>query len=711
MGKQNPQSIESYLQSEDVQERIRHSMLRNRSDVSVPISEAASLFGFGINQLRKWEDRGLLNPGREGKHRRYSLNDLDKLAIIHELIQAKFSSGSIPHDIDRIWNTISSSNDLSPRIAGRLANGARSPESEAGALYINQRIERAKNEELSRFYASFVMRILLQIICEEITGQGQTDVGLILPLRASMGTINDLNGVDDLPEVGECLVGWLAPNGPAHTFFTLSPSFQHPEQYRMYRLHELAENASQDVDVPANKTLLVVNWQQNSLHLNSVVVRTIERLLAPLYEEAEFTRVCFDQGMRDMFDPAEHYADFMLNGLADMIIRLGNSAGQHWRFCCILLPDDTMLPLQRRSLVVRAQSKNSPHKVGVSFVSPVDTTLSISLRAYQSGQTIYRPEICEEDKAIALRELEKPGSVIALPTGDTGGVPAAILYVASDQPHAFDLDSQRALRIVAGAVEEQLHIYNARQRTMENLPNMLSNPEYVDTFFKERKILSENDFVRDIEAILRNVQVQMGQKDLFPSATLLPGEGITIIPIDIDKQSQLASRFGDQFTRNLSKIVGSRLNDQLLRILTETVDYQLYHIWTDRFYLVVKGLDLEESRRHAERIRRRMKDSYEVSWLLPFDEKLINLALATTQVVPITVRVGALYYLYKKLRELLGRYAPINAVGNVRALIGRDIDQVLEKGRMQGGDVVMAWNPDPDPEKKGYIRWPPNASI
>ncbi len=724
MGKQSPQSIENYLQREEVQERIRESILRNRSHLTVPISGAVNLFGFGVNQLRKWEEKGLLNPKREGTHRQYSLQDLDKLAIIHELVAAKFSPSTIPPDIDSIWNSISLSEDQRYWITQGILKGATSREIESKHLHINQRIESARKELFWRYYTSFVLRISLQLICEDMPDSDRSAVGLVLPLNANAATISTLSGLDDLPKVGKSLVGWLAQSGSFQTLFTTAPSLEHTGRYRIYRLRGMEQGTPLEEDLSTDNTLLIVDWHENPLTLSSVVVKTIRCLLSPLYEEAELSCVCFDQGMRDALDPEtdldSNYPDYILNGLADMVIRLGNIGGERWCFCCVLLPDETTLPMQERSLVVRAQSKNAPHKIGKSIVSPNETTLSISLRAYQSGQIIYRPQICEEDLAIALRELEKPGSVIALPTGGKGGAPAAILYVVSDQPNAFNLDNQRVLRLLGTAVEELLDIYHARQKTRENLSNAITNPEYVDAFFEKRKILSENDFVKGIEAILREVQSRMEDRekeintvgnineDPRVQTESLPGEGISIISIDIDKQSQLASRFGDQFTRNLSKVVGSRLNEQLLRILTETVDYQLYHIWTDRFYLIVKGLDLEETRKHAERIRRRLKDSYEVSVILPWDEETKNPSPEKMQVVSLSVRVGVSHYLYRKLENLLDRYATTkSAVGNVRALISRDIDSALDKGRIFGGDVVISWNPDP--QNRGYIRWSPNA--
>ena len=729
MGRQSPQSIESYLQREDVQQRILESFLHNRTHLTVPIGGAVHLFGFGENRLRKWEEKGLLNPKKENNHRYYSLYDLDKLAILKELVSAGFSPGTIPSDIDKIWNALTPSGDEQNWITQSASSEPAGQPLESSPLCIDQRIEGARKELFWRYYTSFVMRISLQLIREDLVNPRRPGVGLVLPLHPNLAAVGALNSVSDLSMVGASLVGWLAQSGSSQTLFTTAPSFQHPERYRIYRLSDVGQGSLTEKDKIADWTLLIVDSLEYPLNLNSLTAKAIQRLLTPLYQEAGLSRTCFDQGMRDELDPGtdldSNYPDYILDGLAEMVVRLGYLAGEQWRFCCILLPDDTTLPLQQRSLIVRAQSKNAPHKIGKSRVLPDETTLSLSLRAYQSGQTIYRPELCEEDKVIALRELEElgSGSAIALPTGGKSGAPAAILYAVSDRPDAFSLDSQRVLRLLGIAIEETIDRYNARQKSKESLSTAISSPEYIDTFFEKRRILSENDFVTDIEDLLRNIQSVMmdveksagainhvGQ-DMPMMMEALPGEGVSIISVDIDKQSQLASRFGDQFTRNLSKVVGSFLSDQLRRILTEAIDYQLYHIWTDRFYLVIKGLGLEEARKHGERIRRQLKDSYEVSVILPWQEETISPRLENKQEVELSVRVGISHYLYSKLEDLLQRYAAsANAVGNVRALICRDIDIALNKGRMQGGDVVMAWSPNVDKDKQGFLRWSPSVT-
>src|SRR5579884_687854 len=104
----NVDSIRRHLQDKEVQERVLRRMREARSRATVTISRAASLFGFSESQLREWEKRRLLQADRtlqpqDGRgHRQYSPEDLDKLALIRELLDQNYSPGEIPSYIDDI---------------------------------------------------------------------------------------------------------------------------------------------------------------------------------------------------------------------------------------------------------------------------------------------------------------------------------------------------------------------------------------------------------------------------------------------------------------------------------------------------------------------------------------------------------------------------------------------------------------------------------
>ena len=65
------------------------------------ISVAADLVGTGVQNLRVYERRGLLDPDRtEGGTRRYSENDLDRLRRIAELLEAGLNLAGIAMVLD-----------------------------------------------------------------------------------------------------------------------------------------------------------------------------------------------------------------------------------------------------------------------------------------------------------------------------------------------------------------------------------------------------------------------------------------------------------------------------------------------------------------------------------------------------------------------------------------------------------------------------------
>ena len=65
------------------------------------ISVAAELVGMGVQNLRLYEARGLLAPGRtDGGTRRYSADDLDRLRRIGELLGAGLNLAGISMVLD-----------------------------------------------------------------------------------------------------------------------------------------------------------------------------------------------------------------------------------------------------------------------------------------------------------------------------------------------------------------------------------------------------------------------------------------------------------------------------------------------------------------------------------------------------------------------------------------------------------------------------------
>jgi GGDEF domain-containing protein len=711
MYEHNPQMIRTYLQNEDVQERIRQNIQRGRLEATVTIGRAARLFGFTENQLRDWEDRGLLKPFRTTSQRQYPPAELEKLAIIKELIdKGGFTPGSIPSDVHNIWSRIASE---------QKDQLSRDRSSEVDYLPINLRIENVRAELFWRFYASRALRLSLMLICDELPN---SSAGLVLPLQRDPA--ESIDSVKDLAKLGPSLVGWLSKTRSSHTLFTFVPSFQYSTDYSLLPLTSIEDDRL--LEQPEDKTLIVLDRLDKrfnkTLSLTPEKVATIRLLLAPLYENARTMHSFFSAGMRDELDPAPNLdgsttPDVILNGLANMVIRLGGSTNKgvdRWRFCCILLPKDLSLPLQQHTLVVRAQSKLSPHKIGGTTVSPDKFISALSLRAYQSGDLIYRPQITDSDTSIAFHQVEGPiRSALAVPIGWENGSVVGVLYVVSNELKAFSESYQRVLRLICRMIEEAILTYRVRQQVVARLTNALERPRSVDPLFED--FLSENDFLHDVDNLLNELKPQSGEwNELRYEVVPLEvrkkryreqqatGEVVSFIAVDVDNQSSLAVKYGDQVARNLSKEVGSRIKGQQI-FSTNPEHRRLYHIYADRFYLLLRGMVLDEARNKAEQLRVALQGVYRVEVRRFYTERLM-LPEGMLEIPNVTVRLGVAAYPFKKLQELLQRSIAETDVADVRAQIMRDLDEILNVGHQEGGNVITSW----DIESWGYINWHPN---
>lgn len=702
-------SLLDYLQREDVRERIRQNIQRGRSEVTVTIGRAADLFHFSENQLRDWEERGLLTPQRSTKQRIYSITELDKLAIIRELINGGYSPGEILTYADSVWSSIPSSDGQQ-----KQAEQLKTEKDEIEVLPINVRIENARAELFWRYYASCALRLSLMLICDELPGM---PAGLVLPLLPSLAA-SPARCVEDLPKVGESLVGWLSKSRSSHTLLTAMPSFEYTSDYRLLPLQVMKEDAP-DEGTPKDRTLILLDRRARPLTLTRPLVETILGLLAPLYENAQNLRSYFGPSMGDELDPAPNLdnstsLDLILDGLAEMVIRLGGStySGQDRKpFCCILLPKDPLLPLQQHTLFVRAQSQFSPHKIGGTTVSPDKSVSSLSLRAYQSGHVIYRPLVLDTDTSISHHSVEGPvRSAIAVPIGWENGSAVAVLYIVSYETDAFSESYQRVLRLVGRMIEEIILTYRVRQQVAVRLTNVIDRPRSVDPLFED--FFSENDFVRDVEKLLSALKAQLGEwKEPRREVVSLEekkrryreweatGEVVSFIAVDINNQSSLAIKYGDQVTRNLSREMGLRILMQQ-RFSTNPEHHKIYHIYADRFYLILKGVSLDEARSRARKLKDVLDGDYHVEARRISAERLM-LPEGKLELSNVTVRLGIASYPYEKLKEMLQRFSFKTAEAAVRAEIMRNIDELLNLGHQEGGNVIISW----DTDSWGYIRW------
>lgn len=703
MDERNLQRIAKHLKDEAAQRRVHHNIQRGRNEVTVSIGGASRLFGFSESQLRDWEKMGLIKPirpkeGTESKQitgqRRYSFVELDKLAIIRELLdEAHLTPGAIPSNIDEIWFALASPLHATSRIfedeaAYQTSSAISQPQADD---HINKRIMIDYRDLLNwRFYATRVLWLSLQLVYEDVPG---FYAGLVLPAH-------DYNPDDasrdpaNLQAVGEALIGWLGQTRSFFTFLTSSPVFEYPSDYIVQPLcpPELRMRLPHS---PAHRTLIVVQRDEaKHIRRSEKAVRTVLRLLEPLYEEQQNWHHYMGEGMQDQIAPGMDFTpkltDAILTGLANMTIRLGGKTfdGQNrWQDCCIFLPNNMLLPLQQRSLIVRAKSKNARHIVGVTSAAPERHVTSLSLRAYQSSHIIYRPELAREDILALHREIEGPiQSNIAVPIGGETGYPLGVLYVTSYDRDAFDEEDQRILRVIAKIIEELLQLYNIRQHISETVADLLEDPGVIDPLFKD--FASENDFIRDLAEVLTTIKDHVERRQELTTPTELDGsvKEISFIAIDIDSNVQelIANSYGDRTLYHLNKAIGLRIHDLLPALFSNHLNCTLYHIYGGIYCLFLHGFTLERTKSNAERLRKALEGSIAV--------KQSDLPGGTLTLPDISVHLGVTWYPYHKLAEFLDP-RHMRSVTDVRSTLYHSLDFALKLGTDTGGNIIYAWDP------------------
>jgi GGDEF domain-containing protein len=241
-----------------------------------------------------------------------------------------------------------------------------------------------------------------------------------------------------------------------------------------------------------------------------------------------------------------------------------------------------------------------------------------------------------------------------------------------------------------------LATYQTRRQVTGRLAHVITNPGLVDGSFRD--FLSEDDFINDLEELLTSIHAQ----DMTEQQA---EEAVSFIVIDIDNQSSLATRLGDRVARNLSREVGSRILGQL-RTYPEPELRRLYHVSADRYYLFLKGISLEEARNRTGNLYKVLVGDYRI------DARNVAISRLTPkerllEIPNVTVRLGVPSYKYSKLKEVLGRYPAETTVAEVRAVIMQNLDETLNLGQREGGNVIISW----DPVIWGYRRWSPIESV
>ncbi|HLZ61562.1 MAG TPA: toll/interleukin-1 receptor domain-containing protein, partial [Ktedonosporobacter sp.] len=170
-----------------------------------------------------------------------------------------------------------------------------------------------------RHYASRSLLLALRLLCEDIN---DAYAGLILPAQNS--SISDSETHQDLSTIPRALVGWLERIRSFSLFLKPESAFEFPNNYTVLPLRRLL---SDDADFSKDRTLLVVERQRVRLQIDKRAIRVVYRLLRPLYEDQQNWRTYFGNDVRDLVYPGIDFtpkvSDVVLNGLADMVVRLG----------------------------------------------------------------------------------------------------------------------------------------------------------------------------------------------------------------------------------------------------------------------------------------------------------------------------------------------------------------------------------------------------
>jgi len=247
-------------------------------------------------------------------------------------------------------------------------------------------------------------------------------------------------------------------------------------------------------------------------------------------------------------------------------------------------------------------------------------------------------------------------------------------------------DDLRVLHIISRMLEELLMASAARNQRLVKRQTLLEHPAIVDNTFEGFAV--EADFIAEIDHLLARIQQKGCQEN----------EEISILAVDIDNQSRVAMKYGNRIARNLSQQVGLRIKANM-NIST----FKLFHLSADRYYILLEGVALQESRALAKQLHEILGvGNYPIQPLSASSGKARPSATSMLELSDVTVHMAVSAYTCEKLDELLQRYPPQTATIYVRTLILASMDTKLERGKLEGGNCIVSW----DRETWGHIVLP-----
>lgn len=716
MNQHNQRGIREYLRQGEVQARIWKHIRDARERATVTISRAAQLSGFSESQLRDWEKRGLLQterpvstPEKRGStgpgHRQYSPAELEKLAVMWELIEhGGYAASEIASDVDKVWSEVAAEYGPTEPDSSGTYQEAYASKHEEEQLSINERAKRTEEREFWRYFVSQSLRISLELICEDIP---ETVAGLVLPLEdRKLARQFDIHPFDSgrinsehLSRVGLSLIGWLSKDRSFHSFLADTPRFEFPSDFRLLTLRSvrrewvsISEEPSAAEQVLDNVFIVVQREAKLSL-LSQALVETVQRVLKLVYAHVSEWKRSFDYGRHDWFYQAHDMAGIsvaqeytIFTRLIDRVIELGGLTPEgknRWSFALLYVPRDPGLPVQQQSLVVRTQTKDSPYMPGVTTIESTRIE-NLGLKAFLSGHLCSLARILPNEymriyhsSIYALEESTR--SAIALPLVNGDGVSMGAFYVASNIFDAFPVEDQRVLRVIGRMFEELLLTANMRRQVVGRLADFIAVPSMVDATF--RGFDSETDFVVALDALLQKV----GDNRMEGSEE----KECSLMSVDIDGHSLIAARYGNRVARDLSQQVGRRIQEEL-RLGERFAASRLFHVGADKYYLLLEGVSLRSARRLAWQLKDLLNGEYllEPAYTAPGRPILRETML---EIPRVSVHLGISSYPLEKFESLLRRYNQY-AVINTRNLLMVNIELIAARGHNEGGDCITSWS-------------------
>ena len=741
--------IHAVFRDPETRRSLNQTLATAREKLTTSIGDVADLAGITPAQARYAEAINILNPNRRNQanvraHRRYSLNELNRLIITGELLKHNFSMSDIKefltHEDAAIQDLIEESKQLDLPTRLRLAEEA----------YLQRML---------------TPRLLYLAQCLLLGDIFSGAYALFLPMVTRPSALPTIQSVNDLSGLGPSLVGWHSRSRPYCVLYMNEPTTDNPSRYEIRSIDTLCgitpttanegeltgayliieKEFAQILDhQPTRPSRIEKETGETPANPTLVARRILQFFQQDNVSEQHFFGQDYAGASDGMIYSSPEFmshltGDTLLTKVAELIVRLGTvnarTARQFWTFCSILLPEETTmeLPVAQQSLVVVAQSKNSPHRVGITRLAP-GAQEGIALRAANSGHAIIRRNIQENDTTIAYNDVESSpdtiGNALAMPILDSDARPLAVIYVranlqstshvtrppavsaplrdtsmiktandklATDSGHpapatVFDVNDQLLLRMLSHMVGDFVASYRARYLTRESLRLMIEWPRMIDPFFRDFR--SVNAFRDDmVEALDKAKAVLTSQNCEQPAEeggeASAPDEvsggtnvSLTLIAVDINQHSKYVNEYGSNSARYLVREVGRRIIQQLRmpnRELT-VAEPRLYHIDGDRFYVLLVGATPSQSRAYAESISTVLNKRYQLQIRRTSGNQEITVGKLTLDV---DVRLAVTFYGRDDLEHLL---KPIKGADDVVSALMRTLNQGLYEGTQASSD-------------------------